>query len=329
MRSKEQREIILNLKSQGKTFNEISIIMGISRNSVLNMYYYERKLIKKKRGPHFKLSSYHKLRIKRQLALFKKNEEKINSSKIKKSCYLEISTRSIQRHLKREGYEYIRAKSKIILSKKHKQLRLEIITNWITNQHQWDRTVFSDEKRFSLDGPDDWKTYAQRCEHVVRCKRQCKGGGVMVWLMVLPNNLLSFSIINGTFRSSDYVKHLKEKVLPIIMLNFGKNFIFQQDNASVHRSKQVLSFLKASNVNTILWPAKSPDINITEDVWKMISSVVYDGPPFTNKQNLVNTITNAINQINSEQRETIKSLYTSILSRLCKILKTSRNLYNM
>ena len=101
----------------------------------------------------------------------------------------------------------------------------------------------------------------------------------MVWVMVLPNCLLSFSIIEGNFRSSDYIKLLKEKVLPISTLNFGKDFFFQQNNASVHQSKEVQ------------WPAKSPNINITEDAWKMISDIVYDGPPFRNKENLVTAIT--------------------------------------
>ena len=35
-------------------------------------------------------------------------------------------------------------------------------------------------------------TYALADEHIVRSKRQCKGGGVMVWMMALPNYLLSF-----------------------------------------------------------------------------------------------------------------------------------------
>ena len=71
---------------------------------------------------------------------------------------------------------------------------------------------------------------------IVSSKRQCKGGGVMVW--ILPNYLLSFYIIQGKFRSEDYIKLFKEKVLQIIMLNFG------EDNAPVHQSKEVKQFLK-------------------------------------------------------------------------------------
>ena len=38
------------------------------------------------------------------------------------------------------------------------------------------------------------------------------------------NYLLSSHTIEVDFRSVDYIKLLKDKVLPIIMLNFGKDF---------------------------------------------------------------------------------------------------------
>ena len=36
--------------------------------------------------------------------------------------------------------------------------------------------------------------------------------------------------------------------------------------------------MKDSVIKIIEWPAKSPDLNIVEDIWKMLSNVVYDGP---------------------------------------------------
>jgi len=328
MRSEEEIQLIRNLKYEGKSFQQISEIMHLSRNIVIHLYYYARQTLKKKRGPKNKLSSFEKLRIKRQVALYKKSNEKINAAKIKKSCYLQISTRSIRRYFKSEGYKYRKAKLQVVLSKKDKGNRVQIITNWITSDHPWNRTVFSDEKRFSLDGPDDWRTYTPQFEHMIRGKRPCQGSAVFVWMMVLPNNLLSFRIIEGKFRSADYVKLLKEFVLPIIMLNLGKDFVFQQDNAPVHKSKMVQKFLKDSNICSMPWPARSPDINIVEDAWKMISDIVYDGPQFHNKEELVEAITSAICHINSHDRAKIGNLYSSIRSRLCKILISAGNLYN-
>ena len=37
--------------------------------------------------------------------------------------------------------------------------RLKVITDWISCNHTLENTIFSDEKRFSLDGLDCWMTY--------------------------------------------------------------------------------------------------------------------------------------------------------------------------
>ena len=81
----------------------------------------------------------------------------------------------------------------------------------------------------------------------------------MVWMMILPNYLISFHFIEGRFQSAEYVNLLKEKVLSVIMLNFGKDVFFQQDNAFVCQSKTMQTFLKESKIPTMLLLAKSPD----------------------------------------------------------------------
>ena len=68
MRSEAEKQIVCRLKSDGKRFSEISDLMNLSTNVVTNMYYYNIQLLKKKRGSKFKLTSYEKLRIKRQVA---------------------------------------------------------------------------------------------------------------------------------------------------------------------------------------------------------------------------------------------------------------------
>lgn len=329
MRNKFQRDMANKLHEDGLNFNEISVSMGISRHVVRHLCQYKYKTTSRKAGPKHKIEPKEKIRIKRQISQFNDNGEKVNSRKLKDSCQLNVSTRTIQRYLKNCGLKYKKATSKILLTMKHRDERQRIISNWICNNHNWETTIFSDEKRFSFDGPDDWRTYVGKSEKYIRQKRQCKGGGIMVWLMVLPNGLLCHRVIKGKFKANDYLSLLKDLIVPIIFLNYGTDFYFQQDNASVHKAKSINEFIDKSNIKVIEWPAKSPDINISEDVWNIISRDVYDGRQFNTNEELINKVTSVINNINMFRRNEIINLYGQIRPRLCKILKSGGNIYNL
>ena len=64
-----------------------------------------------------------------------------------------------------------------------------------------ENTVFSDEKRYTLDGPDNWMTYIKNSSKYIPNKRQCHGGRIMLWPMTFPNDILSFHSIIGTFKA--------------------------------------------------------------------------------------------------------------------------------
>ena len=62
-------------------------------------------------------------------------------------------------------------------------------------------------------------------------------------------------------------------------------------------------------MSTMKWPSLSPDLNIVEDVWKIISDLVYDGPQFLNAADLQKKIVDVIQIINSTRRHVISDLY--------------------
>ena len=59
-------------------------------------------------------------------------------------------------------------------------------------------------------------------------------------------------------------------------------------------------------------------MNITEDVWKLLSDAVYDGPAYQNKASFLEEIDNVITDINQSKRKVIQNLYKGMRSRLCK-----------
>ena len=81
----------------------------------------------------------------------KDQTKKVNATKVKKERDLNISVWTIQRHTRRGGMRYTKVPSKIYLGKKHKEDWVSIVSTWVTENHPWEKTVFIDEKRFSLD----------------------------------------------------------------------------------------------------------------------------------------------------------------------------------
>ena len=61
----------------------------------------------------------------------------------------------------------------------------------------------------------------------------------------------------------------------------GNDFVLEQDNCSIHVSKLMKEWMAKVNMTTLEWPARSPDLNLIENVWEMLAQLVYDGPEIT------------------------------------------------
>ena len=99
-------------------------------------------------------------------------------------------------------------------------------------------------------------------------------------MMEMPNGLVSFNMISGNINSDQYIRdrsiYFAHNVVPIIKLNYSKNWYLQKPNAPVYKSNRVEDFRMKSRISVLAWPAKSPDLNIVEHCWKNISDLVYD-----------------------------------------------------
>ncbi|KUF87249.1 hypothetical protein AM588_10001449 [Phytophthora nicotianae] len=154
-------------------------------------------------------------------------------------------------------------------------------TSWaekhILNPGTWEYTIFSDEKKFNLDGPDGYKYYwrdlRQPAQSYVRC--QNGGGSVMVWGAFGAKGKSQMAILRGRQNSGDYIYTVSEYLLPFAHASYGVDFVFQQDNASIHTSRETTHFLQETQVDTMVWLARSPDCNPIENVWSAMATRVY------------------------------------------------------
>ena len=99
------------------------------------------------------------------------------------------------------------------LLNKHKIARLEF-----AKKHQtwcfkkWKRVVFSDEKKFNLDGPDGFQKFwfSKEIKQEYFSKRHTEGGSLMVWGAFSAKGKLKLIFLNGCQTSKDYIKMLSK-----------------------------------------------------------------------------------------------------------------------
>lgn len=83
---------------------------------------------------------------------------------------------------------------------KHEEKRLEWGMEKISwNVEKWKQVVFTDEKKFNMDGPDGFRNYWHdlRRERRIFSKRQNGGGSLMVWGGLSSKGKTELAILDG------------------------------------------------------------------------------------------------------------------------------------
>ena len=75
---------------------------------------------------------------------------------------------------------------------------------------------------------------------------------------------------HGNINASVYKELLRQHGLPHLRNGTVGTPIFMQDNTPYHKAKSVLSFLEEKGIAVKKRPPQSPDINLIENVWKII-----------------------------------------------------------
>ncbi|CAD7082823.1 unnamed protein product [Hermetia illucens] len=162
---------------------------------------------------------------------------------IRNECKLSVSIPTIWREINRNP-NLVREKMRKAprLQQHHKDARVEFARNNMSRH--WDQVIFSDEKKFNLDGPDGFDGYWRdlRKEPRYLSRRNFGGGTVMVWGAICSKGTVRLAFISARMNSQEYQNVLQDNLLPFINSFEGNEVIFQQDNASVHQGAVATAF---------------------------------------------------------------------------------------
>ncbi|GBM50370.1 hypothetical protein AVEN_128993-1 [Araneus ventricosus] len=90
-------------------------------------------------------------------------------------------------------------KKKSALKPHHKSQRMLWARNHMLYGPKWQSVIFNDEKRWNLDGADDWPSYWHNLRKEPRCSFSLRQGGVlgMLWAGFCYNGKLSLYFTSG------------------------------------------------------------------------------------------------------------------------------------
>lgn len=239
-----------------------------------------------------------------------------------KSCFqlrgqlnLSASRWSIARCLNSNNLSWRKMLKKPNLSIRHKEDRLNFCRQKM--QETWNNVWFSDEKRFTLDGPDCCSYYWHDVnkETIINPTRQNRGGGLMVWGGVSSRGKTKMCITNNKLNSKGYQDILNDFLLPELQPNDE----FVQDNASIHNSFSTTEWLKEKKIKKCSWPSKSPDLNIMENVWGyMVRNIYQENKHYNSVKELKEAVEKEWEAL---PMELIQNLLTSMPTRIFECIR--------
>jgi hypothetical protein len=259
-------------------------------------------------------------RVKR--SIFKEvGNQTVSCAQVKSNLAIPQSRRTILRVIRsNKNLKYLKRKKKPALKLSHKVNRLSWARSKVGWGQQWQNVVFSDEKKFNLDGPDGFRHYWHdlRKEELIFSKHHSGTGTVMIWAGFSSKGKTNLGFVKPSSTALHYQQVLQTHLLPDWNRVGGPAAIFMEDNAPIHKAHSTKAWFRGQKIKVMEWPAYSPDLNPIENVWGVLARKVYaNGKQFDNVVDLKTAVQEAWNDIGQEY---LDNLVESMPNRVAEVI---------
>jgi hypothetical protein len=159
----------------------------------------------KKFGPSNKRGSKKKLDERVQRRIVKcVSTQGMSAAAVHGKLQLGCTVRTVQRVIENvQWLSYTKISAKPALKPNHIAARIKWTGEMALKSDQWDRVVFSDEKKWNLDGPDGmrYQWVDSRTPEKVNKRRHSGGGSVMIWGLFSASGKSEIKFLDGRQRS--------------------------------------------------------------------------------------------------------------------------------
>ena len=275
--SREQRIQVQTLREEGISINILAERFNVDRRTILRLGQRVRETGRTDDRPREgrpRISSVREDRILRRIATGDPQQvARTLRQRWQQEHNVQASTRTVARRLCEMGLPGRIAKKKPLLTQQHRRQRLQWARdhqNWTLDQ--WRNVLFTDETPIHLIQGNQRRYVRRQAGQALQQgftrPTVHRGGGRMVWGAFSGNGLRILHTIEGTINTERYIQILQQHVIPLNLP--GRNMVFQQDNATPHKSRRTLNFIEENGIELLSWPPQSPDLSPIENLWSFM-----------------------------------------------------------